>query len=192
MICFRNFTAPLWEVFFGNLLLLCCILFYLGWWIVTFRPDASGGSGSVFYITVAFVTGIAAIALLSSGIGALSAVSKGLPVKLVLLGVIVLFVLALLVTSIGFHRVVTSELMIIFIWAALQMSAVTVLYGTGRFGPGRTATLAVLVGIAVVASLICYVIYYRLGQSAGYQVGMAPLAMSAAVMAVFLSVLAVS
>ena len=192
MTCFRNFNVSLWQVFTGNLLLLCCVLFYLAWWVVTFRPHSSGGSGGALYIAIAFITGIAAIALLSSGISSLSQDSKGLPIRFVLVGVAVLFVAALFVTTIGFHRIVTSELMIIFIWAALQLSAVVVLYGTGRFGPGRAATLFALIGIATAASLVCYVLYYRLGAVAGYQVGMAPLSMAAVVMAVFLAILAVS
>ena len=192
MTCFRNFTAPLWQIFTGDLLLLCCVLFYLAWWVVTFRPGASGGTAGMIYITVAFITGIAAIALLSGGISSLSQDSKGLPIRFVLVGVAVLFVAALLVTTIGFHRIVTSELMIIFVWAALQLSAVVVLHGTGRFGPGRAATLFILIGIATMASLVFYVLYYRLGATAGYQAGMAPLSMAAVVMAVFLAILAVS
>jgi hypothetical protein len=192
MICFHNFTASLWKVFSGNLLLLLCSLFYLIWWVVTFRPDSSGGSAGVFCITAAFITGIAAIALLSSGINSLSHDSKGLPVRFILIGTAVLFVVLLFVTAVVFNRQVTSELIIIHIWVALEISAVAVLHGTGRFGPGRVATLAALVGIATVVGLICYVLYYRLDGMSSYRVGMVPLATDAFVMAVFLGVLVAS
>jgi hypothetical protein len=192
MICFHNFTASLWKVFSGNLLLLLCSLFYLIWWVVTFRPDSSGGSAGVFCITAAFITGIAAIALLSSGINSLSHDSKGLPVRFILIGTAVLFVVLLFVTAVVFNRQVTSELIIIHIWVALEISAVAVLHGTGRFGPGRVAALAALVGIATVVGLICYVLYYRLDGMSSYRVGMVPLATDAFVMAVFLGVLAAS
>jgi len=192
MTCFHNFTAPLWEIFAGNLLLLFCSLFYLVWWVVSFRPNSSGGSAGVFYITAAFITGVAAIALMSGGINSLSQDSKSLPVRFILLGSAALFLVLLLVTAIAFHRIVTSELIIIHIWAALELSVVAVLYGTGRFGPGRAATLATLVGIATVIGLICYVLYYRLDGTASYWNGMVPLMMDAFVMAVFLGVLAVS
>jgi len=192
MTCFHNFTAPLWEIFAGNLLLLFCSLFYLVWWVVSFRPNSSGGSAGVFYITAAFITGVAAIALMSGGINSLSQDSKSLPVRFILLGSAALFLVLLLVTAIAFHRIVTSELIIIHIWAALELSVVAVLYGTGRFGSGRAATLAVLVGIATVIGLICYVLYYRLDGTASYWNGMVPLMMDAFVMAVFLGVLAVS
>jgi hypothetical protein len=192
MKCFNNFNAPLWEMFSGNLLLLFCSLFYLIWWIVSFRPNSSGGSVGTFCITAAFITGVAAIALMSVGISSLSKDSKSLPVWLVLIGSAVLFIILLLVTTMVFHRAVTSELIIIHIWAALELSAVAVLYGTVHFGSGRAATLAALVGIATVVGLICYVLFYRLDGMSSYWDGMVPLMTDAFVMAVFLVVLAVS
>jgi hypothetical protein len=192
MTFFHSFTAPLWEVFSGNLLLLLCSLFYLIWWVVSFRPNSSGGPAGGVCITAAFISGVAAIALMSVGISSLSHASKGLPVRFVLIGAAVLFVVLLLVTALVFHRQVTSELIIIHIWAALEFSAVAVLYGTGHFGPGRAAALAALVGLATVVGLISYVLYYRLEGMSGYWDGMVPLATDALVMAVFLGVLAVS
>jgi hypothetical protein len=192
MTCFRSFNAPLWEIFAGNLLLLVCSLFYLAWWVVSYRPNSSGGPAGGFYITAAFITGAAAMALMSYGINALSEDSKVLPVKFVLAGCAVLFLVLLLVTAIGFHRTVTSELIIMHIWAAIQLSSLAVLYGTGRFGAVGAATLAALVGIAFVGGLICYVLYYNLDEAARYWSGMAPLAAAALVIAVFLVVLAVS
>ena len=62
MTGFHNFTVPLWEIFSGNLLFLFCSLFYLIWWVVSFRPNSSGGTAGVLCITAAFITGIAAIA----------------------------------------------------------------------------------------------------------------------------------
>jgi hypothetical protein len=188
MTCFRSFTAPLWEIFAGNLLLLFCVLFYFAWWVVSYRQNSSGG----FYITAAFITGVAAIALMSDGINSLSQDSKGFSVSSILLGGAALFLVLLLVTAVAFHRAVTSELIIIHIWAVLELSAVAVLYGTGRFGAGRAATLAALAGIAVAVSLICYVLHYRLDETASYWSGMVTLTTDALVMAVFLVLLAVS
>ena len=192
MTFFRDFTAPLWEIFAGNLLLLFCSLFYLAWWVVSFRPNSSGGPAGGLYITAAFITGAAAIALLSVGINSLSQDSKGLPVKYILLGGVALFFVLLLLTAVVFHRIVTSELLIMHIWVALELAAVAVLYETGRFGAGQAATLAAVVGIAFIAGLICYVLYYRLDETAQYWSGMVPLASSAFVIAVFLGVFAVS
>ncbi|HZK88418.1 MAG TPA: hypothetical protein VFC27_04610 [Anaerovoracaceae bacterium] len=192
MICFRNFTTPLWEIFTGNLLLLFCSFCYLVWWFVSFNPNSSGGSAGMFFIAAAFISGIAAIFLTSSGINWLSQDSKSFPVKFILLGSAVVFLILLLVTTIVFHRMVTSELLIIHIWAVLELSMVVVLYGTGHFGFGRVAILSALTGIAFVAGLICYILYYRLDGTASYWDGMIPLIIDAFVMSVFLGVLAVS
>jgi len=196
MTCFHNFTAPVWQIFAGNLLLFICSLFYLVWWIIGFRPDASGktagGSAGIIYLTGAIVSGIAAIILLSGGINTLSKDAKGVPVRFILLGGIVLFAVMILVTTAVFHRPMTSELIIVHIWAVLELCAVAVLYGTGRFGPVRTVILVTLVGLAFIAGMICYVLYYRLEGTAGYRDGMAPLIIDASVIAVFLGVLAVS
>jgi hypothetical protein len=193
MMSFRSFTGPLWSVFAGNLLLLFCMVFYLVWWIVTFRPNSGGGLMGAFSILAAFVTGITAIVLLSNGINLISQDSvRGLPIRFILLGAAAVFVVMLLVTSVGFHRMVTSELMIIHAWVALELSAAVVLYGAGHFGIGRAAVLAVLLGVSFIVSMICYVLYYRLGEAASYRVGMVPLLMGAVVTAVFLGEMAVS
>ncbi|MBC3797502.1 hypothetical protein [Acetobacterium tundrae] len=190
MMFFRNFNAELWGIFVGNLLLLFCCVFYLAWWVVTFRPNAPVGSAGVWYITAALIIGVAAIVILSWGIATLSKHSESIPVWLILVGVAALFVVLLLVTTMIFQRIVTSELLIILVWTGLELSAITVLFGTGRFGPETGVILAVLVGIVTVVSLICYVLYYRLDEILSYWIGMVPLTFSGLFCAVFLGVLA--
>ena len=192
MMGFRNFTAPLWELFAGNLLLLICFIFYLVWWAAVFRPGSTGGPFGTICILAAFLTGTAAIMLLAGGINSLSADSTGIPVKLIFLAVGILFFVLMIVTSVFFHRIVTSELMIIHFWIALELSVIAVLYGTGHLAPGRTAGLSILVAIAFITSMICYVLYYRLSGMAGYYDGMVPLLSASFVEAVILGVTAVS
>ncbi len=124
---FRNFTAPLWEIFSGNLLLLFCSLFYLAWWAVSYRPNSSAGPVGGLYLAAAFIMGVAAIALMSGGVSALSQNSKGLPVRFILLGGAAMFLVLIPVTTIAFHRIVTSELIIIHIWAVLELCMLAVL-----------------------------------------------------------------
>lgn len=192
MNCFHNFTAPLWELFAGNLLFLLCSIFYLVWWIVCFRPNASSGQSGGVFLAFAFLTGITALILLSVGINAFSATSKALPIRFILIGAVALYLILLSVTAAVFHRQVTSELIIMVIWAALQLSVITVLYGTGRFDFGRTAAAVMLVGAAIVIGMICYVLYYRLDGSSSYIDGMIPLAADAVVMAVLSGMLVTS
>lgn len=190
---FHNFTAPLWELFAGNALLLLCSICYLIWWVIAFRPDSGGGAGGGgIFLAFAFLTGISAMILMSASIRTLSKDSKALSVTFILLGAAFLYVILLLITALVFHRQVTSELLIIHVWAAVELCTIWVLYGTGRFAIGRTAVLATLVGLATVASLICYLLYYRLDGIASYRNGMVPLGTDAVVMAVILGVLAVS
>ncbi len=192
MILFRNFTLAHWKLFAGNFLLLLCSLFYLAWWAVSFRPNQPGGSSGGLWLAAAFITGIAGLGLMSAGIGSLSRDSGSRLVMNIVLGAAAVFFVLLAVTSIAFHRPLTSELLIIHVWAAIELCAIAALYTADRFGPGRAATIAALVAIATVVGMACYVLYYRLDEAAAYRAGMAPLAVDAVVMAVFLAVMAFS
>jgi len=193
MTCFRDFTAPDWEVFGGNALMLVTCAFYLAWWALAFWPKGIGyNSLTAILITVALLAGIASIAVLSLGVAALPRIEKGLPVSFVLLGAAVLFVFFLAVTKNAFHRPVTSELLVMFIWAAVEFSAILALSRSGRFADGQIALLSTLVTIAMLVGLACYVLYYRLEGLPGFWDGLIPLATDAAVVAVFLSVQATS
>lgn len=192
MTWFRSFTPAIRELFFGNLFLLLCSLFYLAWWILCFHPHSSGGTGGAVCLTIAFGTGIAAVVLMSLGIYSLSQDSKGLPIGYILFGGILLYVILLMVTVLLFHRQTTSELLILHIWVVLEISAVTVLHGISRFGLVRTAILLVLIGTATVIGLICYVLYYRLDGISSYQDGMVPLITDALTMVAFLGFLSAS
>lgn len=192
MNCFHQFTAPLWELFTGNLLLFGCSLFYLAWWLVSFRPGVSKSAGGAVFLAFAFLCGIAAVLLLGLGLNSLSGVSKGLPVRYIFIGAFVLYFILLAVTAFCFQRQVTSELLLMLLWAALELAIVAVLTGTGRFGAGRAAVMTALIALATAAGLVCYVLYYRLSGLPSYWDGMVPLISDAAVMAVFSGVLALS
>jgi hypothetical protein len=186
MDSFHDFSFQVREILAGNLLLLLCSLFYLIWWVIAYRPNSYGKSATGgLYLIVALITGIAAIAVLSYGINSLAPYSNGLPVKFILIGVGVMYFAVLAISTLVLHRIVTSELILIHIWMALQLSVVTVLYGTGRFGVGSTVTMTILVAIATIVGLICYVLYYRLDETASYWTGMIPLITSALVLIVF-------
>ena len=155
-----------------------------------YRPDSTGISASGgFYIAAAFFTGIAAIALISLGISSLSPDSSGLSIKYILISAGVLFIVMLAITTFVFHRVVTSELLLIHIWAALELSAVIILYGTGYFGVERTVILAILTGIAYIVGMVCYVLYYNLNETASYWNGMIPLITDSIVIMIFIVLL---
>ena len=193
MTCFRNFTLPLWEIFGGNLLMFVTLVFYIAWWTVSFGPnggDKTAGAG--IFLGAALFTGVAAIMTMYLGINSLPRPGKGIPVMYILIGAAAFYVIFLAVTKIAFQRIVTSELLLIIVWAALEWSAIAVLQGCGRFNMWQALTLAALVALATGAGMVCYVLHYRLNEPSRFLNGLIPLIADAGVVAVFLAVLAVS
>ena len=193
MICFRNFTLPLWEIFGGNLLMFVTLVFYIAWWTVSFGPnggDKTAGAG--IFLGAALFTGVAAIMTMYLGINSLPRPGKGIPVMYILIGAAAFYVIFLAVTKIAFQRIVTSELLLIIVWAALEWSTIAVLQASGRFGMWKALTLAALVLLATGAGMVCYVLHYRLDEPSRFWNGLIPLIADAGVVAVFLAVLALS
>jgi len=193
MIFFRGFTVPIWKIFGGNLLLFVSIMFYIAWWIVTFHPSRTGKTAMAgIFIALAFLAGVAAILIKFSGISSMSQAEKGFPVIYILLGAAAFYIILLAVTRIAFQRPVTSELLLITVWVALEGSAIAVLQGSNRFIPGQTWTLATLVILATGTGIVCYILYYRLDEISRFWNGLMPLIMDAGVVTVFLVILALS
>lgn len=177
-----DFSAK--EIFWGNILLVICCAFYLGWWLLKFKPSgAVKGMKTGWLLIPAFATGMAAIILAVKGILSASIGAGLFPGGLLLWGGVAAYLVLLAVTRLLFKRPVTTELFLIVGWAVLALSEVNVLYGTGRFSHGLAAGFAVAVGAAALISLVCYMLYYNLGNRAGYFDGMVPLLMVALVMA---------
>ena len=87
----------------------------------------------------------------------------------------------------------TSELLLITVWAALEWSAIAVLQGSGRFSMGQALTLAALVALATIIGMVCYLLHYHLvDETSRFWNGLIPLIVDAGVVAVFLAVLALS
>ncbi len=190
MTCFRDFTVPLWEIFGGNLLMIVAIVFYIVWWTTSKGDVTAAGTG--FFIAATLFAGVAAIAVMSLGITSLSQDGKGFPGMYIFIGWVALFIILLAVTKIAFHRVVTSELFFITIWAALEWAAIAVVQGSGRFGMKQALALAALVALATVAGVVCYILHYTLDETARFWNGLIPLIVDEGVVAVFLAVLALS
>ena len=86
----------------------------------------------------------------------------------------------------------TSELLLITIWAALEWSAIAALQGSGRFSLGPVLTLAALVALATIIGMVCYILHYHLDETSRFWNGLIPLIAPAGVVAVFLAVQALS
>jgi hypothetical protein len=57
----------------------------------------------------------------------------------------------------------------------LALAEINLLFGLGVFSHRMSASFFLLITVAVVISLFCYVLYYRLEENAGYIDGMIPL-----------------
>ena len=188
MTLFHDFTASEWKLFFGNLLMLLTCLCYIVWWVLAFKPGGRGSSAvSTTCITAAIVCGLLSIVLLFLGINSYSENAPNKSIIYILAGAVVLYLVLLAVTKIAFHRVVTSELLIMIVWMAVELSVIAVLYPSGRFGLPLTLTLTVLTGIATCIGIICYVRYYRLEGMASFRDGLIPLITDGVAVAVFLA-----
>ncbi len=167
------------ELLYGNRSMIACVLCYLAWWIITFKPPAPKGSliGSIFLIG-AFVFGLGGIFIIIHAItrmGLEQAVNPLFPIWTIPVAGLITYILLLAITSKLLHRQVTSELIIIIGWTVLELCFVSSMY---RYGiAGKEALIGLFVGIIIVTalSIICYLLYYKLEYVKGYYDGMIPL-----------------
>lgn len=172
----RDFDFSARQIFRGNLLLILCCAFYLAWWLLAFKPSgAIRGMKTGWLLIPAFAAGLAAVILAVKGTQSASIKAALFPNGLLLWGGIAACLILLAVTVLLFKRQVTTELFLIVGWAMLALSEINALYGLGRFSHRPAVVFAVVIGVAALISLVCYVLYYKLGDRAGYFDGMIPL-----------------
>ncbi|MGN1403937.1 MAG: hypothetical protein ACI4XB_06440 [Ruminococcus sp.] len=174
----------------GNLLLVICCIFYLAWWILAFRPvNPIKGFQSGWLLIPAAVCGIAGVILAVQGCRAASGAPLLVPFHVLVIAGVAAYVLLLLVTSAVFHRTVTTELVLIVGWTVLMLAELSAVSGVGVMGHTQAIALAAVAVIVGVASLICYVLYYNLGKTAGFWDGTLPLAFAAIYMVIITAVI---
>lgn len=179
------------QILRGNFLLILCCAFYLAWWLLAFKPTgAIHGMKTGCLLIPAFAAGLTAVVLIVRGLSSTGVKASLFPGGWILGGGIAAYLILLAVTLLLFKRPVTTELFLIVGWAMLALSEVNTLYGAGRFSHGTAVIFAAVIGLATLVSLVCYVLYYRLGDRAGYLDGMIPLLAAALVMAGISSVMA--
>lgn len=183
-MAFHDFDLSAKQIFWSNILLIICCAFYLLWWLLAFKPNGTNNNMKMGWLLLpAFAAGLAAVFLAVKGILSASVSAVLFPSELLLWGGIAAYLILLVITRLFFKRPVTTELFLIIGWAVLALSEINTLYGMGRFSHGLAAAFIVVIGIAALISLVCYVLYYKLGDPAGYYDGMVPLLLAALVMA---------
>lgn len=177
-----DFDFPVKRIFQSNILLIICCAFYLVWWLLAFKPaGAIKGMKTGWLLIPAFAAGLAAIVLAINGMQSASTNSALFPDGSLLWGSIAAYFILLAVTRLLLKRPVTTELFLIVGWVALALSEINTLYGIDRFSHQLSVILSIVVGVAALISLVCYVLYYNLENHAGYFDGMVPLIMVALV-----------
>lgn len=180
----QSFDFSAKRIFQSNILLIICCAFYFAWWLLAFKPDgAIKGMETGWLLIPAFISGLISIILTVKGIQSASIRVTLFPNGSLLWGGIAVYLILLAVTVLLLKRQVTTELFLIVGWTALALSEINVLYGMGRFSHGLAVMFAVVIGVAALISLVCYVLYYNLGDHAAYFDGMIPLLMVALVAA---------
>ena len=107
----------------------------------------------------------------------------------IIFGGIMIYVLLLLVTKYAFHRIVTSELLLIVVWTMLETAVVNWLNSAGYLTGYRLAFMVIVLMAAFVISIILYVAYYRMEEMKAFYAAMVPLVTEAAAMIVLVGLL---
>lgn len=180
------------QLFWGNIALIVCCLFYLWWWAVAFHPRGAPDAlrASAPLLVAAMASGILAVALTALGITSAPREASLFPPHSILWGGAAVYLILLATTALLLRRQVTTELFLIVGWAMLELSQLDALYGVGRFGLKTAMVFTAVVVLAAAVSLVCYLRYYRLEAFAGYIDGMVPLILVAVVMAALTAALA--
>lgn len=180
----QSFDFSAKQIFKSNILLIICCAFYLMWWLLAFKPTgAIGGMKTGWLLIPAFVAGLLAIILAVKGIQSANVGVALFPKGLLLWGGIIAYIVLLVITCLLFKRPATTELFLIVGWAVMTLSEINTLYGVGHFSHEMAFFFIVVIAVATLVSLVCYVLYYHLEDTAGYFDGMVPLLMAAVVMA---------
>ena len=172
------------QILTGNILFIVCCIFYLAWWLLAFKPSgAITGMKTGWLLIPALLFGLLGVVQALRGVLVKLPANQLLPRAAILWGGIAIFFVLLAVTAWLFKRPVTTELILIVGWGMLAFAEINALYGLRLFSHKLSVGYIVIICVAVVISLVCYVLYYRLDKRAGYIDGMIPLILAALTMA---------
>lgn len=167
------------KILAGNLLFVGCCAAYLAWWSTAFRPGYEAPAG--IRETLLVVTGILGIAGLALILEACAQVRGPIRyVRMIAAGGAALIALAL-ITMIGMHRMITTELLLIVFWTCMEICVLGALCGQGVYGRRSMILLCAAVLAAAAVSLVSYMKYYELEPMAAFYDGMVPLVVFGAV-----------
>lgn len=172
------------QIYIGNVLLIVCCFFYLAWWILAFRPNHETTGQVGWLLLPAAIAGISAFIFIIQG----SLANPGTEKKEILTGIQILLIgigtyfFLFVLTNVIFHRIVTTELMLIVGWTMVTIAELNALYRLDMFSAKMVLCwMGISLGVAMI-SLVCYILYYTLNKFVRYLDGMIPLGLIAIVM----------
>ena len=177
------------QIITGQILLIFCCIVYLVWWYRGFRPG-------VYVSRIGGMNGI--LLLFTAGLGLAGGVLSLLPIPTVrdywispssiaVIGVVAYIVL-LLVTDFLFHRMVTTELILIVGWTMLELVVAGRFYAAGALENGSFLAVCMVIAAAFLISIVLYVAYYRMEEMKAFYAAMVPLVTEAVTMGVLVGI----
>lgn len=159
---FSDFETQTRQMLTENLLMIGCCVFYLAWWLITFKPEgAIKGIRSGWLLIPALLFGVAAVMRIAQGSGTVESNALLFPRSAVLISGVVVYVVLLVGTSVLLKRQVTTELFLIVGWTTLMFLDLNALFAQGQFTRSTVILLLIITLIAAFVSMICYLLYYR-------------------------------
>lgn len=165
------------QVGWGHALLFACTVFYLAWWTVFFRdvddkPTGALRAVGIACIVVAAIAGVAAVAVT---VVALVQIPMAIPPFFILAIAVVLYLVLMVGTRWLAKRTVTTELALIVGWMAFEVSTVNGIASLHAITGASFIMLVLVLGVAFVANVVCYTLYYALKGRAAFIDGCIPL-----------------
>ena len=181
----------MFKIMTGQVLLVLCCTVYLIWWYRGFRPgtDVSrvgGVNGLLLLITAAL--GLAGVVMSLISVGEVT----GYKIKpeFILFGGIAVYIASLLITRNVFHRIVTTELILIVGWTMLELAVSDRLNAAGALPDKCFYAMVIIIAAAFIFSMILYVAYYRMEEMKAFYAAMLPLVTEGLSMLVLIIMLA--
>lgn len=163
----------------GHALMAACCALYLAWWAIFFWPKVSGGEahGALRTIGIVAIVGAAACGLLGATrvCGGAASLASHEAVVGCLVGAVALYLVLLDITQRVFQRQPTTELVLFVAWLGMEALCALALGGDDKTGVATLVAVLAVAGFA--ASLVCYVLYYRLDPLPSFVDGCIPLAL---------------
>ena len=164
------------RILIGQVSLIICCTLYILWWYRGYRPgttvDRIGGlNGMLLLMTAAF--GLAGV-IMSTGTVPELYPAKIDPLYLIPAGVL-MYAMLLLITRTVFHRVVTTELILIVLWAVLEIAVINKLNAGGLLSDKLFLFMTIVIIAVFILDIVLYVAYYRMEEMRAFYAAMVPL-----------------